>query len=685
MVGTVAGTGTVARVEYTRPWLYPKQEEAIFYPTDLENHLARFSLIEASTKSGKTIGCILWLFEQALLGQRHQNFWWMAPVYTQAKIAFTRMKNAYPAGTFVPNETDLKLTLAVNGTVIWFKTGEKPDNLYGDDVHAAVIDEASRMREEAWHAVRTTLTATRGAARIIGNVKGRKNWFYAMARRAESGAPGLSYHKITASDAIAAGVLVEEEVASARADMPEQIFRELFEAVPSDDGGNPFGIGAIARCVGKPSNGKPTVWGWDLAKHVDWTVGIALDEAGRVCRFERFQAPWNVTVDRIVGAAGSTPALVDSTGVGDPILEMLQKKGPRFEGYSFTGPSKQKLMEGLAVAIQGETVTYPDGPIRAELECFEYEYTRTGVRYCVDPMTPVLTKDLRWVPAGSLRIGDELLAFDEFKLPGEKTRNWRPSSVTHASEIVRPCYRLSMADGATMIASAEHLWLVDAAGTLKWMKTEELRGLHASSRSLRHAPHRIMKLLDVWEEPTSYAAGYLAAAFDGEGSIGQRVKDNGGRGSRLLFAQNENAMAQQVREALRRFGFEWVENARKRCIHFGLVGRRQEFLRFLGQIRPKRLLAKFEPDGLGTLAAKAYVPVAGIEFLGDRPVTALGTTTKTFVAAGFASHNSAPEGFHDDCVCSLALAVMHRSRSRKPIAISQDFTHTLEGLTRRRR
>jgi hypothetical protein len=162
------------------------------------------------------------------------------------------------------------------------------------------------------------------------------------------------------------------------------VFRELYLAEPSDDGGNPFGIAAIAACVvaGPLSKASPVVWGWDLAKHVDWTVGIALDADGRVCRFERFQQPWDSTIIRIVAATGSTPALVDSTGVGDPILEMLQKnRGTHFEGYSFNASSKQKLMEGLAVAIQRRDVTFPDGPIQRELEEFEYEYTRSGVRY----------------------------------------------------------------------------------------------------------------------------------------------------------------------------------------------------------------------------------------------------------------------------------------------------------------
>ena len=38
-------------------------------------------------------------------------------------------------------------------------------------------------------------------------------------------------------------------------------------------------------------------------------------------------------------------------------------------------------MEGLAVAIQGKEIGFPDGVIVSELEAFEYEYTRNGVKY----------------------------------------------------------------------------------------------------------------------------------------------------------------------------------------------------------------------------------------------------------------------------------------------------------------
>ena len=210
-----------------------------------------------------------------------------------------------------------------------------------------------------------------------------------MARRAERDQTlgleprEMGYHKIVAGDAVAAGVLDAKEIEDARGQMPESAWRELYQAEASDDGGNPFGISHIQACIAPLSSKRPVAWGWDFAKKRDYTVGIALDEDGACCRFERFnQIPWGETMNKTVACTGIVPALGDSTGIGDPIVEEIQRKlGSTFQGYHFTQSSKQKLMEGLAVAIQSRTVTFPDGVIVQELEQFAFEFTRIGVRY----------------------------------------------------------------------------------------------------------------------------------------------------------------------------------------------------------------------------------------------------------------------------------------------------------------
>ena len=369
---------------YERPSLYPKQEAAVFDE-------ARFSCIEAGTKSGKTVGCIAWIWEQAWLGKAGWNHWWVAPYYGQARIAYKRMKAGTPPQTRRYNDHDKMLELN-NGAFIWFKSAEKADAMYGEDVYSAVVDEASRVREESWWALRSTLTATQAPARIIGNVKGRLNWAFRMARKARAweeawdgkGKKEYAFHRITALDAVDAGIFPRSEMESARKDLPEDVFLELYMAEATELGTNPFGIQAIRDCVidELPTDEPPVTWGWDLARKRDWTVGVGLDSYGRVVKFARFQMSWPDTVRRIIDQTDGKPALVDSTGVGDVVLQQLERDGGRnFEGFLFTQRSKQQIMEGLSLAIQRQEVYFQNGVLVDELEAFEYEHTRTGVSY----------------------------------------------------------------------------------------------------------------------------------------------------------------------------------------------------------------------------------------------------------------------------------------------------------------
>lgn len=367
-------------INYTRPFMYP-------YQLDILNSKARFTTTEAATKVGKTASHIVWLFEEALKCKANQSVWWVAPTVGQAKIAFDRMKvQISNKDLYTANETNRVITL-ITGAKIEFRTGEKPDNLFGDDVYACVIDEASRCREEAWHAVRSTLTSTGGKCKFIGNVKGKKNWFYKLCLKSKNNAdPNYEYFKITAYDAANAGMMTKdgrpfiEEIEDAKKDLPESVFKELYMAEASEDGSNPFGYQYIAQCT-YPISALPAVChGIDLAKKSDFTSIIGLDRFAYVSHYDTFQKDWRQTKETILMLPASKIA-IDSTGVGDPIAEDIASKRDGVNMVVFTSRTKQQLMEGLAYAIQNRAIFFPDGRIKDQLEAFEFEYTRTGVKY----------------------------------------------------------------------------------------------------------------------------------------------------------------------------------------------------------------------------------------------------------------------------------------------------------------
>lgn len=405
-------------IAYTRPLLYKYQALILDSP-------ARFTVTIASTKVGKTASHVVWLFEQALQcvsnptmrretmavnGEGkivyikntdttllNQSVWWVAPTFGQAKIAYNRMKHQISdKSLFKANETNLVITL-ITGVKIEFKTGEKPDNLYGDDVYAFVFDEFTRAREGAWHALRSTITSTGGKGKFIGNAKDKKNWGNKLAMRAKAGQdPDYEYHKITAYDAAAAGMKTKdgrafiEEIEAAKRDLPENVFNELYLAEASEDGSNPFGIKHIAACCVPDLSTQPTVcYGADLGRKIDAFSVIGLDKLGYQSHyFNKTKQSWLHTIDTLKYLPNK-PMAIDSTGVGDVVLSQVEQVQSQVEGYVFTQVSKQRLIEGLAIGFQYRRIHIADdgnvvdgtGKLRHQLEQYEITYTRTGVKY----------------------------------------------------------------------------------------------------------------------------------------------------------------------------------------------------------------------------------------------------------------------------------------------------------------
>ena len=208
-----------------------KQPKLAGYQKDILHSDARFTITEAGTKTGKTFSHIYWLFRQAheyRLGEGH-NYWWVAPVYQQAKIAYNRMwRKVVASGMYRTNKSELTITTPL-GTIIQFKTADNPDNLYGEDVYSAVFDEFTRAKQESWWALRSTLTATKAPCKLIGNFKGTSNWGHQLSLKAQTD-PEYEYFRITAWDAVNAGILDREEVEQAQRDLPLFMFKALYLA-----------------------------------------------------------------------------------------------------------------------------------------------------------------------------------------------------------------------------------------------------------------------------------------------------------------------------------------------------------------------------------------------------------------------------------------------------------------------
>jgi Terminase large subunit, T4likevirus-type, N-terminal/Terminase RNaseH-like domain len=330
----------------------------------------RFIVVMCGRRFGKSELSQILIIKEALKGGQVA---YITPTYGLAQVFFERLAKVLP---FKSNISKLKIYCPNEGSIEFF-TGERLDNLRGRKFHLVIVDEAAFIAdlEDGWNnSIRPTLTDYEGKAVFLSTPRG-KNFFYSLFMK--QGENDWQSFKFSTYDN---PHINPREIDEARIQLPEVVFEQEYMANPSENSANPFGNAFIKRCV-KPISAQPIVcYGIDLAKSVDYTVIIGLDKDGNVAYFDRFQMDWHNTKETIKRLPPA-PIVVDSTGVGDPILEDLLREGVNIEGLKFTSQSKQQLMEGLASAIQQGRIEFPEGVIVDELDVFEYQFTAHGVRY----------------------------------------------------------------------------------------------------------------------------------------------------------------------------------------------------------------------------------------------------------------------------------------------------------------
>ena len=330
---------------------------------------ARFNVLMCGRRFGKSELSQIKMIKTASFGEQIA---YITPTYKLAKVFFNKLAAALP---FPNNQSNLTMQFPNKGSVEFF-TGERLDNLRGRKFHGVIIDEASFIPnlEDGWlNSIRPTLTDYKGWGWFLSTPRG-KNFFYSLYMKQEDGWQSFKYSTYDNP------YIDTKEIDEAKRQLPAPVFEQEYMANPMENAANPFGSDNIKHCIKPISNQEPVCFGIDLAKSYDWSVIIGLDAGGNVCYLDRFQKDWHTTKQTILKLPRK-PMLLDSTGVGDPIFEELQRAGLMVEGLKFTSNSKQQLMVGLQNAIHTKSISYPEGVIVNELEVFEYQFTANGVKY----------------------------------------------------------------------------------------------------------------------------------------------------------------------------------------------------------------------------------------------------------------------------------------------------------------
>ena len=249
---------------------------------------------------------------------------------------------------------------------------------------------------------------------------------------------------------------------------------------------------------------------------------------------------------------------------------------------------------------------------------------------CVVEGTRILKSNLEYVPSYELEIGDELIGFSDTLNNPKLCR----SIVTFAQRATKHCYKIDTDKGPISVTT-DHPFLVrdiqrKTKGLSKrWVKADELvRGDQ-------------VVWLGKWKTERSWEAGYLAGQFDGEGTAG-KYEDT----RRLAYYQTHQEF-DYITKLLEDRNYTVGISSRSRkeewkeCGCALINGGYIEQLRFIGSIRPKRLLRNAHVlwedspmNGLGNAIVKK------VTYIGKQYITALSTSTQTYIADGYLSHNS---------------------------------------------
>ncbi len=201
----------------------------------------RFAVVLAGTRAGKTYAAAREFVRRVYFDRARKSgplhYWCVAPTYgigkTQLRELFATLggETGELVASWAKTERELRL---IGEVLIEFKTAERPESLVGVGLDGLWIDEAARLKSEAWlGGLRMRLSDRRGWAIFSTTPLGR-NWFYdEVVRRADPDSPiyepdhGLVRFRTVDNTAVPG---LADEVEQARRTLPPRYFKREYEA-----------------------------------------------------------------------------------------------------------------------------------------------------------------------------------------------------------------------------------------------------------------------------------------------------------------------------------------------------------------------------------------------------------------------------------------------------------------------
>lgn len=336
-------------------------------------------------RSGKDKTCFNFMVKKAF--ERVGTYFYFLPSYSQAKkviwdnidIDGFKMLDHIPKEVIRnTNATELKIEL-INGSIIQLMGADEfKKSGVGTNPIGVVFSEYPLNNPEAWNYVSPILAVNGGWAVFNFTPRGMNHGWNVYQQALNNPKWFAELLTVDQTKVLTTEQLEEERLSNPQDFIDQEYYCKFIE-----------GAGAFFRRIDecrydgvdmKPESNHRYQMGIDLAKHQDYTVLTILDlMTFKVIEQDRFnQIDWPMQKAKIEAMylRYFKPSIyMDSTGIGDPILDDLLHKGINVYSYKFTEQSRKDLLTNLQLLLEQNRIKYPETleTLISELKSFRYE------------------------------------------------------------------------------------------------------------------------------------------------------------------------------------------------------------------------------------------------------------------------------------------------------------------------
>ena len=342
------------------------------------------------------------------LGTRGCKYWYVTPISAQCEEMFEYLVSNKALSRYIRRaiyKQPFRLDFT-NGSVMRFRTFERPKNLRGSGLHEVWLDEIQDPKyteNDFYSVVKPLVSDKRGTIITSGQFSG-KDWKYErLFMPGQDGPQHIDGFKswcypshtglVFQSDA------GKQELADVQAQIPRRVYEQEYLCLPLANANAVLDHEDLIRSkrgeVLSPDAYRAVVLGLDLGRVVDPSAMVGIDAASNTVIYAE-KRPLGEKheigakhASQVVRRYGDCEIIVDTTGgatggragSNDAHVQFYQKSCPTMRAFNINRDNKERLITNLSLAIEQGVLAIPAQfeDLHAQLASYEYKLSSSGI------------------------------------------------------------------------------------------------------------------------------------------------------------------------------------------------------------------------------------------------------------------------------------------------------------------